>query len=133
MYYFNEPVSARIDRRVAIDILRKSRVKNISVTFYSRSMIKNLNRKFRGQNKPTDVLAFAGGDIVICPASAALNARRYGNSRSAELLYLLIHAACHLRGYDHSGTADSIRMRAAENKLLAYVRKKYKIQIVGRI
>jgi rRNA maturation RNase YbeY len=79
------------------------------------------------------VLSFAGGDIVIAPALAAQNARKYRNTLAAEIIYLIIHALCHLRGHDHANRAGAARMRAAENRLLAYVRKKYNIRLMGRI
>ncbi|GBR75742.1 rRNA maturation RNase YbeY [Candidatus Termititenax persephonae] len=133
MYYFNTAVKTKINRAAATAILRRAGLQDISVTFCSQQLIRELNKKFRGQNKPTDVLSFATGDIVICPALAAVNARRYGNSLAAELLYLLVHAACHLCGHDHAGARAAARMHVAENRLLTYVRQKYKITVTGRI
>ena len=119
-------------RKILIDLCR-AREKEISVTLCSQNQIRIFNQKYRHQNSPTDVLSFATGDIIIAPAVAWQNACRYQHSLTAELIYLMIHGLCHLRGHDHDRQQNIRRMRQAENKLLAYVRKKYNIIIVGRI
>ncbi|MDR1996822.1 MAG: rRNA maturation RNase YbeY [Candidatus Margulisbacteria bacterium] len=138
MLYLNQLVRVRADlaflRRAAAELCRKTgRRGDLSITFCSARQIQRLNQKFRRDNKPTDVLSFDSGDIVIAPAVARSNARKYRQTLTAELLYLIIHGLCHLRGHDHSGPADTARMRRAENRLLAYTRKKYNIQLTGRI
>lgn len=71
--------------------------------------IRELNRDYRGKNKPTDVLAFAQreaasadhallGDIVISVDTARRQAKK---GLYAELLHLASHGLCHLLGYDH--------------------------------
>jgi probable rRNA maturation factor len=69
-----------------------------------------LNRRFRGKDKPTDVLSFppmagfaAGlaGDIAISAEIAARNARQLGHSTAAEVKILALHGILHLAGYDH--------------------------------
>jgi probable rRNA maturation factor len=133
MHYLNKLVKAKIDRVIVSDLLQKSGLPEVSVTLCGKAMIQRLNKEFRGQNKPTDVLSFAGGDIIICPAVAAANARKYRNAPANELLYLLIHGICHLQGHDHGAPRETARMQRAERRYLAYLRKKYKITITGRI
>jgi len=89
--------------------------------------IRQLNRRFRGQDKPTDVLSFPlqpvvtgnqralAGDIVISGQVAAENARRFGHSLSRELKLLLLHGMLHLAGYDHE--SDSGEMARKEARL----------------
>lgn len=133
MHYLNKLVQAKIDRAIVSALLQKSGLPEISVTLCGKTMIRKLNQKFRGQNRPTDVLSFDSGDIIICPAAAAANAQKYHNTLANELLYLLIHGLCHLRGHDHSTPRETDRMQKAEQRYLAYLRKKYKITIMGRI
>lgn len=82
--------------------------------------IHELNRDYRGKNKPTDVLAFAQreaqaadsallGDIVISVDTARRQAKR---GLYAELLHLASHGLCHLLGYDHRSDADEREMNA---------------------
>jgi len=138
MYFLNQLDRIKIETDVLSAVLpgllKKSGYRqDLSVTFCGRDRIRALNRKFRGQNRPTDILSFASGDLVIAPALAKINARKYHNTLTGELLYLIIHGLCHLQGYDHTDRRSTARMRQAEDKLLAYVRKKYNIHLRGRI
>jgi probable rRNA maturation factor len=74
-----------------------------------------LNRRFRGKDKPTDVLSFVpdpfvsgavpwnglAGDIAISAEIARQNARRLGHSAAQEIKVLALHGVLHLAGYDH--------------------------------
>jgi probable rRNA maturation factor len=86
--------------------------------------IHELNRAWRGKNKPTDVLAFAQreaanadagllGDLVISLPTAKRQAK---HGLYKELLHLASHGLCHLLGYDHRDDAEEATMnaRAAE-------------------
>ncbi len=82
--------------------------------------IHELNKNYRGKNKPTDVLAFAQreaetadssllGDIVISVDTAKRQAKK-GLYR--ELLHLASHGLCHLLGYDHRDDEEERVMNA---------------------
>jgi probable rRNA maturation factor len=82
--------------------------------------IHELNRAWRGKNKPTDVLAFAQreaanadaallGNLVISVDTARRQAKR---GLPAELLHLASHGLCHLLGYDHRDDAEEATMNA---------------------
>ena len=82
--------------------------------------IHELNRDYRGKNKPTDVLAFAQreaqtadsallGDIVISVETAKRQAKK---GLYAELLHLASHGLCHLLGYDHRDDNEEREMNA---------------------
>jgi probable rRNA maturation factor len=82
--------------------------------------IRELNRDWRGKDKPTDVLAFAQreaavadpsllGDIVISLDTAKRQAKR---GLQAELLHLASHGLCHLLGYDHRNDREEEEMNA---------------------
>ena len=84
------------------------------------AVIHELNRAWRGKDRPTDVLAFAQqeapgapqgvlGDIVISVPTAARQAKR---GLAAELLHLASHGLCHLLGYDHRDDAEERVMNA---------------------
>ena len=92
----------------------------VSVLFCGDRRMRSLNRRFRGKNRSTDVLAFpAGGDllgdIVISVPYAAREARRHGTPAARELDRLLVHGFLHLCGYDHE--TDGGEMDALEAKL----------------
>lgn len=84
----------------------------------SRRM-RELNRRFRKKDRPTDVLCFphegGGGDIAICAEIARENALKYGHDRAVELKVLILHGMLHLAGYDHE--RDNGEMGARETAL----------------
>jgi probable rRNA maturation factor len=83
--------------------------------------VRALNRRYRGQDKPTDVLSFPGpggeaglGDVVISVETARANARRLGRTLLQELDVLALHGFLHVLGYDHEtddGTMDRLERR----------------------
>ena len=82
----------------------------VSVLVTSSRELKGLNHRFRGKNKPTDVLSFPAipglmrgfaGDVAISAEMAASNARRLGHTPAEEIEILALHAVLHLAGYDH--------------------------------
>ena len=94
--------------------------------------LRELNRRYRGIDASTDVLSFAQregeglcdthalGDVVISVEQAARQAPR--GDVIAELVRLLAHGLCHLRGFDHGRRADAEQMRAEEARLLRAAR-----------
>lgn len=89
------------------------------------SRIQELNKTFRGKNKPTDVLSFPAaenaeglaGDLAISVETAARQAAEHGHSLDEELRILTLHGLLHLAGYDHE--ADRGEMRGLETELRA--------------
>jgi probable rRNA maturation factor len=70
--------------------------------------IRPLNARYRGKDRPTDVLSFEGpgggeglGDILISVETAARNARERGRTLAGELDVLALHGFLHVLGYDH--------------------------------
>jgi probable rRNA maturation factor len=93
--------------------------------------MRELNARYRGIEKATDVLSFplsdnvspkdSGplGDIVICVPRTQSQAREYGVRFYSELLRLLIHGLLHLLGYDHEiGAYQKRKMEKKERELL---------------
>ena len=86
----------------------------VSILLLDDSQIRDINREYRGKDKPTDVLSFpmldesSGnvqpqllGDIVISVETAEKQARNRKCALYKELCILLIHGMLHLLGYDH--------------------------------
>ena len=83
--------------------------------------VRDLNARYRGKDKPTDVLSFPGpggpaglGDIMISVDTAERNARRLGRTLQRELDVLALHGFLHVLGYDHEtddGTMDRLERR----------------------
>ena len=83
--------------------------------------MRGLNRRYRGKDRSTDVLAFPGegpallGDIVVSVPYAAREAARRGEPVAREVDRLLLHGFLHLMGYDHE--VDDGEMEALEASL----------------
>ena len=104
----------------------------MSVTLVSDPEMRKLNRRWRNQDRPTDVLAFAQegpapdllGDVVISLPAARRQARERGHALEEELRTLLIHGVLHLLGHDHErGGAPARRMRQQEADLRKSLRE----------
>ncbi len=98
----------------------------VNVLLTSSAEMKSLNRRFRGKDKPTDVLSFPAepaakqqfaGEIAIAAEIAAQNARSLGHSPAQEIKILVLHGMLHLRGYDHE--CDNGQMARREKQLRA--------------
>lgn len=120
----------------------------VSLIFSDEATIAELNERFMGKKGPTDVLSFpidehenpsgrvpdAGGsgpgeppdeliptlvgDIVICPAVAAINAIEHGVSFDDEVALLVVHGVLHLLGWDHEVDEEAEKMEAREREIL---------------
>ncbi len=101
----------------------------VNVLLTSSAEMKSLNRRFRGKDKPTDVLSFPGdpgapkkiaGEIAISAEIATKNARALGHSPVQEVKILVLHGVLHLCGYDHE--CDNGQMARREKQLRAKLR-----------
>jgi probable rRNA maturation factor len=118
-----------LDRFVA-RARRAARLKGaVNVLLTTSAEMKSLNRRFRGKDKPTDVLSFPAepdadkklaGEIAISAEIATQNARSLGHSSAEEIKILVLHGILHLRGYDHE--CDNGQMARREKQLRARLR-----------
>lgn len=95
----------------------------LSINLVGEAKIKELNRKYRKQDKPTDVLSFplgdGGGDIFICLSIAKSEAKRENISIEKKLAQLTVHGFLHLAGHDHERSSkDAEKMLKLENQIL---------------
>ncbi len=109
----------------------------ISVTFVDLDEIHELNKQYRGVDKPTDVLSFPQfddleeeipevceiclGDVVICEQKAREQAEEFGHSFERELVYLFTHSVLHLLGYDHMEDDEKKAMREREEEIMKQI------------
>jgi probable rRNA maturation factor len=100
----------------------------VSIVLCDDAFIQALNAKWRGQDKPTNVLSFpadfegyapALGDIVIAYETVAREAAEDGKSLRDHLAHMIVHGFFHLLGFDHEDEAEAEEMEAAEIKALA--------------
>lgn len=110
----------------------------VVLTLTSDAHIKEYNRRYRGLDEPTDVLAFSAretptdqrfvpppgterwlGDIVISMQQARAPANAAHHDLEAELRLLAVHGFLHLLGYDHEQASEERAMTALTNRILA--------------
>jgi rRNA maturation RNase YbeY len=105
-------------RRVARGVLDGERADaDLSITFLGPATMRRLNRRYKGRDEPTDVIAVTlatpdhrtVGDVYLCAAVAARQARRHGVSRRQELIRLVVHGVLHVLGHDHPDGEDRLR------------------------
>jgi len=116
----------------------------VGLAFGGDDTLRELNRRYRGLDKATDVLSFTYedksdgrgrrhlvGDVVISVPRVFVQARRYRVSPGRELARLLIHGALHLCGHDHMRAAERMRMRALELAHLQQLGKARETALTG--
>jgi probable rRNA maturation factor len=100
--------------------------------------LQSLNRRFRQEDHPTDVLSFAAeepppppgfaepvepniyvGDIAISVPTAQRQATQQGHSLVEELQLLAVHGVLHLLGYDHATPVEKGAMWQQQSDILA--------------
>lgn len=104
----------------------------ISVVLADDPRVRALNREYRGQDKPTNVLSFpnmeappaAGGgrllgDVVLARETLKREAQEQHKSLEDHLAHLVVHGVLHLLGYDHEEAAEAAEMEACERRILA--------------
>jgi len=130
-------------RRVDLKLLRKaiswilkenlpSQEKQVSVVLVDNAKIKELNEKFRGLKKATDVLAFPLGgefistknllgEVIISVEQAQRQAEERSHSLDDELVLLAIHGILHLLGYNDEDEQERQFMEEEEKRILSFL------------
>jgi len=87
----------------------------LSFAFISKNKIKELNKKYRKVDEPTDVLSFQLekniGEIFICKAIAKIKAPKFEMTFEDYLIFLVIHALLHLKGLEHGAKMERHEQR----------------------
>ena len=97
----------------------------VTVRLVEEAESHELNREWRGADRPTNVLAFPAdrslgeiGDIVICLPLVRSEALERGCAPAAHLAHLVVHGCLHLAGHDHQEPEQAEIMESLESKLL---------------
>ena len=114
--------------------LFQNKSKSCTVFLTNNKTMKELNKKFRNKNKPTDVLSFPFnnkikhkkniylGDIAI--SYEIVNKRSKNSNFFLEFDKMWVHGYLHLLGHDHKKKKDSKKMKKIENLILNKFYKK---------
>ena len=118
------PLRALITATLALEQRRPG---EISVLLTDDAMLRDMNRRWRGIDRATDVLSFGEepegrathGDLVISLDRLRAQAKRYRVTAGRELARLVVHGTLHLAGHDHHRVTERAVMRTRERRVLA--------------
>ncbi|USG63859.1 rRNA maturation RNase YbeY [Brevibacillus ruminantium] len=144
-----EPISEHLEDLIKRCLQASAEREEVSgevvVTLVTNERIHELNRDYRGVDRPTDVLSFAMneageeemeifidedeidqfpnmlGDIIISLPKAKEQADDYGHSLERELGFLAVHGFLHLLGYDHQTEQEEKEMFSRQEEVLQQI------------
>jgi probable rRNA maturation factor len=91
-----------------------------TIVLGSDEMVRKLNVRHRGRNKPTNVLTYEhpAPEIILALGTVRAEATAQGRRFAHHLAHLVVHGALHLDGEDHHHPGDARRMEMAETRIL---------------
>ena len=100
--------------------------KSLNIIIITSEEMQNMNKTFRGLDKPTDVLSFPYdepyldelGDIFINLLYMKEQAQSYGHSEAREIAFLAVHGYLHVKGYDHHTEEEENMMFEKQETIL---------------
>jgi len=140
----HDPENLSVEENIEGEIIRAAELvgklygaenSELSVTLTDDAHIHELNKNFRGVDRPTDVLSFAFresdepeilssqteilGDIIISLERAKVQAETYGHSYLREVIFLAVHGLLHLLGYDHIEESERLEMEREQDFVMS--------------
>ncbi len=119
-----------IAKAVAATKIKLAKGAEVSLLLCDDARIRDINRAWRGLDKPTNVLSFpaapramlakspAVGDIAIAHETVAREAVDEGKSFRDHYMHMVAHGFLHLLGYDHETDAQAEEMEGLEISIL---------------
>ncbi len=110
--------------------LRDTHKNSVVIRLVDSDESRQLNRDYRGVDKPTNVLSFPYeapaeiadeflGDMIICAPVVEQEARQQNKPLKAHWAHMVVHGMLHLQGYDHQGDEQAEEMERLEGEILA--------------
>lgn len=129
-----EKIDKNFVRKIVKFTLKKMNSLNseVNIIFVDLNLIHEINKTYRGVDRPTDVISFALednddisvydlrvlGDIYICLEKVHEQALEYGHKEEREMAFLIVHGLLHLLGYDHMKKEDEKIMFSLQEEIL---------------
>lgn len=100
-----------------------------SLQIVASDEMQDLNKNYRGKDKPTNVLSFPMevppeiginilGDLALCDEVIESEAKEQGKSSAAHWAHMVVHGMLHLQGYDHIEDEEAELMEAKEIEIM---------------
>ncbi|RMG27590.1 MAG: rRNA maturation RNase YbeY [Gammaproteobacteria bacterium] len=101
----------------------------VSIRVADEAESRALNARYRGRDRPTNVLSFPCdplpgvpevwlGDLLVCAPVVAREAAEQGKPLEAHAAHMVVHGMLHLLGYDHQTEAEAEEMEGREREIL---------------
>jgi probable rRNA maturation factor len=121
------PEAEALVRGAAEAALAGERGRAVTVLLTDDETVRELNARFRGKDRPTNVLSFPAienpegfiGDVALAYGVCAREAAEQGKPLADHLQHLVAHGVLHLVGYDHQSDAEAEAMEALEREILS--------------
>jgi probable rRNA maturation factor len=131
------PSAADIHNWIEAAVMQSGRLTKenaeVAVRVVDAVEIQTLNRRYREQDKPTNVLSFPAdgvsglpddasqllGDVVVCASIVSTEAAEQGKALADHWGHMLVHGTLHLLGFDHGTDVEALEMEHLETKILA--------------
>lgn len=117
------PIARPRLRRLALAALEGDA--SLTIRFVDIAEACELNHRYRGHDRATNVLTFVyddtdriQADIIVCPAVVRTEAAAQGKRTEDHLAHLVVHGVLHAQGYTHDQDADARHMEALEVAIL---------------
>lgn len=138
MIEINNLTDFSVDNKLFLGVAKKvlkgenKGTENLSIAFVTALEIHKANKKYRGKDKPTDVLSFEKSlnfkddfrEVIICPEIVKEKSSINKTTFKEEMIKVLVHGILHTLGYDHEKSKEEeIRMEEKEKYYLAEVLK----------
>ncbi len=124
------PAVAKLRHWARSALAGRRRDAELSIRIVDAAESRALNRAYRGQDKPTNVLAFPAdlppelklpllGDLVICREVVEAEAAAQAKPPEAHWAHMVVHGTLHLLGFDHESATEAATMEALETEIIA--------------
>jgi len=128
------PARSRMTNWASAALGKQGEGREVAVRVVAARESRELNKLWRGKDKPTNVLSFPApallpgkprdlalplGDLVICAQVVRREAIRDGKPVESHWAHMVVHGVLHLAGYDHeAGNRERLRMERREISVL---------------
>lgn len=123
-------VNNRIVNRIVSSVLKhcgKLGQAEFEIVFLTNNAIRAINKRYKGEDRPTDVLSFdldGAGEIFISIDKALTNSKIFKTAFGEEFTLYIIHGILHLAGYDDETRSSRARMELKQGKILEEICKR---------
>ncbi|MEZ5500394.1 MAG: rRNA maturation RNase YbeY [Steroidobacteraceae bacterium] len=122
----DEPAATSVCKWARAALGARGRGQVLAVRYVSLRSSRDLNRRYRGRDRATNVLAFPVaapdlgqlGDLAVCTVLVRREAAEQAKAVRAHFAHLIVHGCLHLLGLDHRHEREARRMERQERRIL---------------